>query len=509
MGTVMARARRSRQGKVAARSVGLWSPLGVAFLAGWVVMMLEILGGRLLAPYFGYSVYQWGALIGVVLTCLTCGYYLGGQVGDRAFARGFLLWALIVSAGWILLVPIMAPGWLIQCRHSGPAWGAVLASGLLLGPPSVLLGTVCPIIIRLTFTNRVANAAGRVYAVSTLGSIGGTFFATFYAIPELGTRVSHYVAGVLVVLAVAILALAGKQPRYLAALGLLLLAALPPDSRIPSGVIYHGESVHNIIRVVDGVSRRSLYLNYGAGAQTVMRKDQLLTGDYYDYFAAGPLLNRAKSVLFLGVAGGTSLKQLVTIYPEVDVVGVELDPAVLAIAKSHFDLASSPRLHLRAEDARWYIETTEKRFDLIAIDLFVTGHVPFFVTTREFFAQVEERLTAGGVMMIHVRSVRPGQELLGPFIRTLRSVFPSVFVFGRGNFMLVASKTSVQRDHLVGALEEGAIRFPQLKEVVARIVPGLEVATAGAEWPIFTDDRNDVEFRTFRMCFQPNEPRGR
>jgi spermidine synthase len=467
-------------------------------------MMLEILGARLLAPYFGYSIYQWGALIGVVLSCLTCGYYAGGQVGDRPWAQTFLLWALILSAACILLVPVLAPECLPLFRRSGPAWGAVLASAALVGPASVLLGSVSPIVTRLTFRRKVAGAAGGVYAVSTLGSIGGTFFTAFYAIPQLGTRVSHYVAGTLLLLAVAGLAVAAKRPRYLAAAVLLLIPVLSPDEKFPAGVIHHEESVHNIIRVFDDGPRRALYLNYGIGPQTVLRKDQLLTGEYYDDFLIGPLLNRARKVLFLGVAGGTSLRQLLMLYPDLEVVGVELDPAVLAVAERYFELAPSPRLQLVAEDARWYLENTDAQFDLVAIDLFVTGQIPFFTTTREFFARVEERLTARGLMMMHVRSVRSGEDLLGPFVRTVGSVFPSVFVFGRGNLMLVASKGPMEHAAMVRALQRGRTRSSQLEEIVARVLPSLRVAVADERWPLFTDDRNDVELRTFRMSAQPN-----
>jgi spermidine synthase len=498
----MVRDRTTQERRTPAQTIGRLIPLGVAFVAGWVVMMLEILGARLLAPYFGYSVYQWGALIGVVLTALTCGYYLGGRIGDGTHARGFLVWALILSAAWIMLIPLLARLTLPWSRASGPAWGAVVATTLLLGFPSALLGTVSPIIIRLTFTGGVANAAGSVYAVSTLGSIGGTFFTSFYAIPAVGSRVSHYVAGLLLIAALAGLVLAGKQLRYLAAIGLVLLPMILPSTRPPKGVIYEGESIHNIIRVVDTASDRSLYLNYPGGAQTVMRKDSLLTGKYYDYFVLGPLMNHAKRALFLGVGGGTALKQILAVYPDVEVVGVELDPEVLIIAERYFALVPSSRLDLRAEDARWYVESITREFDLIVIDLFVTGQIPFFTTTIEFFDRIKERLSTRGLLMMHIRSVRPGDELLAPFVHTIGAVFPSVFVFGRNNFILVASKTPIELDVLIQALQRGATTFPAVRPVVAQALTDFRRPVFGEHWPTFTDDRNDVEIQTFRMSYK-------
>jgi spermidine synthase len=280
----------------------------------------------------------------------------------------------------------------------------------------------------------------------------------------------------------------------------LLLALAPQPGGQPPGLIFEQESVHNIIQVVDQPHTRYLYLNYQDGPQTVMPKDSLLVGSYYDYFLLGPLLSGGRRVLFLGAAAGTALKQLVRAYPDVEVVGVELDPAVIAVARTHFDLAESPRLRLVAEDARWFVETSRDKFDVVAIDLYVTGHVPFYCTTQEFFRAVQARLTDRGIVMMNVLSLQAGEELIAPFVRTVASVFPSVFLIASGNFILVASNAPVTESELKAALARGPVP-PVVSEVAARAAPSLRAAVAGPEWPIFTDDRNDVEFRTFRMFY--------
>ena len=201
--------------------------LGVAFTAGWVGMTLEILGGRLLAPYFGASVHQWGAVIGVVLAALSGGYYVGGRLGDGARATSWLLGALALAAALILLVPPLSPALLPWARAFGPARGAVVAAAVLLGPPSFLLGIALPIVVRLTVTDRIATSAGAVYAVSTLGSIGGTFFTAFYSIPVLGTSLSHSVAAGLTIAAVVALAIALRRTRMVG-VGRAPRAAGPP-----------------------------------------------------------------------------------------------------------------------------------------------------------------------------------------------------------------------------------------------------------------------------------------
>ena len=474
--------------------------LAVAFITGWTIMMLEILGGRLLAPFFGYSVYQWGALIGVVMAALALGYYLGGRVGDRPEAGRFLLGALIVSLIFILVVPRLSDGFMPAMRALGPAWGSVAASIVLLGVPSLLLATTSPIVIRLTASSLIADSAGRVYAVSTIGSIGGTFFTAFYAIPDLGTRMSHYVAAALLAVAAVGLALIERQTRVAVVAVVVFAIGFPFGKAGEPGDIYRAESVHNIIRVTDVGPLRYLFLNYASGAQTVMNRDGLLTDRYYDEFLVGPQINGAKTVLFLGVAGGTAIKQLVTVYPDVHVTGVDLDPAVLDVAKRYFGLGEEKRVNLVADDARWFLANSKDRYDMIAIDLYVTGHIPFFATTAEFFRVVYDHLTPNGILMMNVLAVQQPEELLGPLVRTVRLSFPSTFLTGYGNFILIASRSTLGADTLKERLQQAG-PSPEIKQVARRALNGLSPASAGREWPIFTDDRNDVEFRTFRTYY--------
>lgn len=474
--------------------------LAVAFITGWTIMMLEILGGRLLAPFFGYSVYQWGALIGVVMAALAFGYYVGGRVGDRAEAGRFLLAALVVSLVFILVVPRLADSFMPAMRGFGPAWGSVAASIVLLGVPSVLLATTSPIVIRLTATSLIADSAGRVYAVSTIGSIGGTFFTAFYAIPDLGTRMSHYVAAALLAVAAIGLALVERQTRMAVIAVVVFALGYPFGSGGAPGDVYRAESVHNIIRVADVGRLRYLFLNYADGAQTVMNRDGLLTDRYYDQFLVGPQINGAKNVLFLGVAGGTAIKQLVTVYPALHVTGVDLDPAVLDVAKRYFGLGGEARVNLVADDARWFLANSRDRYDMIAIDLYVTGHIPFFATTEEFFRLVRDHLTDDGILMMNVLAVQQPEELLGPLVRTVRLSFPSTFLTGYGNFILIASRSTLGVETLKERLEQAG-PSPEVRQVARRALNGLSPASAGREWPVFTDDRNDVEFRTFRTYY--------
>ncbi|MGE4012395.1 MAG: fused MFS/spermidine synthase, partial [Alphaproteobacteria bacterium] len=318
----MARPTVSSGAETQSRAVRLML-FAVAFLNGWIIMQIEILGGRVLAPFFGYSVYQWGALIGIVMAALSVGYYIGGRVGDRPSAKSFLLGATLLSLIYIVAMTFLAESILPSLRAVGPAWGAVIASTVLLGVPSILLATTSPIVIRLTATNLIANSAGKVYMVSTIGSIGGTFFTTFFAIPELGSRTSHLVAAGLTAASVILLAASMRDRKFAGAAVVAFAAAIgmqvAEGAKKEPGMLFTGESIYNIIKVQEAGNHRYLFLNYTDGAQTVMIKNQVLTGSYYDYFLLGPHLTGGKKVLFLGVAGGTSLKQQVDTYPDVEV----------------------------------------------------------------------------------------------------------------------------------------------------------------------------------------------
>jgi spermidine synthase len=480
-----------------------WLALAVALLAGWAIMQIEILGGRVLAPFFGYSIYQWGALIGIVMAALAAGYALGGRVGDKPGARKFLLVALAISAAYIALIPLIADALLPEFRRLGPAWGAVVASIALLGAPSLLLATTSPIVIRLTASERIAGSAGRVYAVSTVGSIAGTFFTAFLVIPEIGTRFGHYLCAALVAIALAMLLIEARQWRGTAATvaGLALLYPWPPA--LPAHVMLRTESIHNIIEVHDHPNVRALYLNYTTGVQTLEVKGQVLTGEYFDLFLLGPHLNGGRKVLMLGAAGGVSMKQIAAVFPDAEITGVDLDPAVLEVARDYFGLKDHPRIRLVAEDARWFLAQSRERYDVIAIDLYVTGTIPFFTATTEFFALVRQRLTENGVMMMNVLSRRRGEEHIAPFVRTLESVFPSVYAASFGNYLLIATNRPTEFAALKARLEAEPGN-PNLAHVLSRVRPTFRMARAPAGARPFTDDRNDVEFRSFQLLHGPD-----
>lgn len=462
-------------------------------------MVLEILGGRLLAPYFGHSIFQWGALIGVVMAALALGYWWGGRVGDREHGMRWLAGALATACAAVLVLPWAAAWVLPLLAGAGAVWGPVAATALLIAPPCLLLATSAPILIGgLREATAAAAVAGRVYAVSTLGSIVGTFFTAFWAIPAIGTRASLLVAAAIIAVAAALAGWIAQRRAAIALLFLPLLAAtlLPPTRA--SELVYTTESPYNLIEVVDREDERLLYLNYRAGFQSVQVRNQLLTGAIHDQFLWLPLLSPGPRLLFLGVAGGVSITQLLQVYPHAQIAGVELDPAVLRTASEWFGLSESARLSLVAQDARRFLALTNEQFDSAAVDLYVTGQMPPHCVTVEFFRELAARLKPDGVVMLNVVARHEPHIILEPLAATLQQVFSSVYRYSPRGHVLVATMRRTDAESLRGRLTAPEVPL-EIRPVTELAAKGVVAYKPPADTPIFTDDRSDVELRSFRV----------
>ncbi|WP_146208897.1 fused MFS/spermidine synthase [Azospirillum sp. TSO22-1] len=459
-----------------------------AFAGGWALMMLEILGGRLMAPQYGYSVYQWGAVIGVVLGFMAAGYWKGGSVGDGPDAIPVLRGVLLVAAAWAALTPWLGPAALERTAPADPQVGSLAGAALLLGVPSFALAMVSPICAgRIAAAGR-ASAAGRIYAVGTLGSIGGTFFAAFFAIPTIGVSAGYAVAAA--VLAAACALVPGGR-TYAAGALVLALGALGAVHNEGRGFALYRETPHNTIWVRETAEEVRLHLNLLWATQSRLRKDGGPTGLYYDVFPAGPALADGARTLVLGVAGGVGPMNIRRAWPESDVLGVELDPAVVAVAREKFGLRG---VRVAVSDARRFVAADPEKHDLIVVDLYNGATIPFFTATREFFALLERKLDRGGVVMMNVASPADHDILIGPLAATLKAAFPSVFVsdVGGGNYFLIATREERTTAELLARLDRAP---PAAQDAARRLAWSLAPADTAGQ-PVLTDDKSDIDLRS-------------
>jgi spermidine synthase len=475
----------------------------LVFGAGTGTLATEISASRLLAPYYGSSTIVWANLIGLVLLALSLGYWLGGRLADRR-PEPQLLGRLVVGAAvFVAAIPFVTEPILdvaaegLDELSAGAVIGSFFATLFLFAPPVLLLGMVSPFAIRLAVTavESAGAVAGRLYALSTAGSLLGTFLPALVTIPAFGTQRT-------LLLSAAVLAVSGALllPRraLVVAGGLVALLLLPPgEIRAGGGLLHEEESRYQFIRVTERDGVRRLYLNEGVAVHSVWREDEVLTGGVWDTFLVVPLLldRPPERLAVLGNAGGTVARAFGEFYPRVEIDGVEIDPAVTDVAYRYFGLGDNPRVTTHDADARPFLRRTERRYDLIYADAYHQPYVPFYLATREFFELVRSRLRPGGIIALNVATVPGNRALERELAGTLAGVFADVRVWPVLRF-----------NHIVIGLTEPGAKVgepsdPRLAPLASllRAELGPPVPAADDEW---TDDHAPVEWITDRMIIE-------
>ncbi|MCW3069685.1 MAG: Spermine synthase, partial [Solirubrobacterales bacterium] len=416
-------------------------PLGlVVFVVGAASLGAEIAAARLLAPYFGASTIIWANTIATVLVALSAGYALGGRLADRAPRMSRLCQIVLAAAVLLGAVPFLSGPLLhvastaIGSLSVGAFFGSLLAVLALVAVPVLLLGTVAPFAIRLSLerTEESGRVSGRLYALSTAGSLVGTFLAALVLIPFAGTHRTFLAFA----LALALIAVPGL-PRLSLIVPVLLavLLALPPggvDLRIAGGgrVIYETETQYQYARVVEQPSgERWLQLNEGVATHSLYVPGSYLTGNYWDGFLVLPFTSRPlppARIAILGDAAGTTARAYGHYFPRTVIDAVELDGKLTDIGRRFFALGSPRRLHTITADARPWLASVSGRYDAVFLDAYRQPYIPFYLATREFFALIRSHLRAGGLVIINVGHPAGSAALERAISATLRAVFPVV-----------------------------------------------------------------------------------
>jgi len=477
--------------------------LAAALLAGAVAMALEIAAARLLAPYLGSSLQVWGCLISVILGAMALGYALGGRAADRRPGDGVVFGAMLVAGALQVAALLVAHPLLRRLAHWPETEAALAAILVLFAPPTLLLASVGPGVIRLLVREKVGTTAGAVNALGAVGSIGGVLLTSFVLLPQLGTRATlQALAAVTIALGVA-----GLLPRRGAAGGLAALALLgASDHEFPARTVWKGESLYHVVQVVEVGRLRGLVLDQEDALHTAIDPRGGPTGRYWDDFAVGPLLARGRRGLVLGMGAGASVRAVRSADPIADVDAVEIDPLVVRVARERFGIEPGPALRVHVGDARRFLAATDESWDVVQADLFRGGpDIPSHLVTEEFFALVRSHLRPGGVAMVNVFDVAPGHPLLASVAATVSRAFPSVFVRSRNelNHVLVAFAEPRSIDEVRAALA-GAV--PAAVAGIARdFREAVAEPAAAPSATVLTDDRAPIEALTRRMMASARE----
>ncbi len=413
------------------------------FTTGAIVMVLEIVGSRIVAPYLGTSLIIWTSLIGVILASLSLGYWLGGTLGDIRASRAILSLILLAAALLVATCALLSgPALSWSVKHvQDLRLGSVLSTSILFAPPSVLLGMVSPYAIRLLLKDisRAGSVVGSLYAISTVGSIVGTFLAGFWLIPQFGSaKILYILVGVLIGLAfvVGFPSFSVIQRAFVLALvpiGLLPMfrvGSMNPTVVADVDTHYNRVIVYDVRDPVSGRPIRVLVTGISEQSRMFLYGDDDLVQGYAKFYRLGrhfvPVIRRA---LMVGGGGYSYPKDFLRHNAGAQMDSIELDPVVTKLSKMYLNFPEDPRLKVHHGDARIFLNRATSVYDAIYVDVFSAScAIPFHLVTREAMTLMRDALREPGVMLLNViTSIE--SRLLGAIYVTSASVFPFVYVF--------------------------------------------------------------------------------
>lgn len=503
----------------------------LVFTSGAVTLGMELSAARLLEPVFGNNQIVWTALIGLILFCLAVGAWWGGRLADRFPRRRELDLVLTLAALGVALAPAASRPVLEMAARGmaefalGVLVSALIAVFLLFAVPGILLGMTTPWALRLALRqpDHTGRIAGRLTAISTAGSLVGTFLPVLWLVPTFGTRwtFSLLALALLTVISAGTLRTGYRWVAPLAWVAVLSLALWTHANTGPLAgatqageLIYARESVYNTIHVRQWGSERHLKLNDGIGLHSVYHPDSVLSRGIWDYFLLAPLFTAPLAlpgsddpILLIGLAAGTVSSLYTDLYSSPNgpppITGVELDPDILAVGTTYFNMAR-PNLTAVAADGRAWLAAQPRQptWRIIAVDAYRPPYIPFHLTTVEFFRLAHATLRDDGVLAINIGRTPTDFSLVDALAATVATVFPSVFLVDEpgppqtlGNTLLIATKQPI-------TLEAGF--FANVEQLPDHLAPELRDFARAARTlvrlpapppntPILTDDRAPVE----------------
>ena len=488
------------------------------FISGMTTLAAEISALRLLSYIYGTSNIVWSIIIGVIMFYLAIGYYLGGNFADKNPTPAKYYQLLSISAVLTASIPYISQPILFHASQAITAFDIPIATGAFIGTllifalPITILGCSSPYAIRLLLTHpdNSGSTAGKVYSLSTAGSIVGSFIPTLLTIPTYGTRNTYLLfGGILLITCIVGILLSSKKLNIAS---IVLITTYIAISQLPSGkikstagLIYESESAYNLIQVVNKNNANYLLLNEGQGIHSVYNKDSPLTNSTWDYYLAAPYFNKypyspsnIENILIIGLAGGTISNQHIEIYPNINITGIEIDPEIIAVGRKYFNL-SRENLTIIIGDGRASLHKLKKtKYNVIAVDAYRLPYIPWHLTTKEFFLESKSLLSSDGVLAINVGRTSSDRRLIDSVTSTLLAVFSNVHIIdvpNTYNSLLVATIKQTHRDNVLrNATLPTSKSHPILNKILSdtpnHIVP------INPNKVIFTDDKSPIEIIT-------------
>ncbi len=453
-----------------------------SFVVGAVILILEILGTRIISPYYGSSIFVWASLIGITLISLAIGYFLGGFFADK-YKKPDLMYIFIFSgAVWMIIVPYISKPVVSMTDFLGLRLGTFFSSVILFAIPLLLFGTVSPYLVKLCAkdTTDIGITAGILYSISTIGSFTGAVLTGFFLIPLLGINLIINISGGILILIVIIWYIYIKDKKIILLLLLMLfirfVASTTPQPESRGKLLFEKESHYGKIKVIDYTRYRAVFINGALQSMYDLQTQQHFL-QYIDVMLqAVDFSGNPSDILVIGLGGGSIDNRLKTVNANVD--NIEIDPVIENVARKYFNFKGNSII----ADGRQYLRKTTKKYDIVFTDVYSGYSICPYLFTKEAFMQMKSVLNPYGVIAIntvaHISGDGTGNmiydDLYGFIYWTLKSVFKNVYMqadqYGFTNIIYFAS----DKDFDIGSKY---LNIKPLNKV-----------------KIFTDNYNPIEF---------------
>ncbi|MCX7966580.1 MAG: fused MFS/spermidine synthase [Syntrophorhabdaceae bacterium] len=422
----------------------------ITFIASFCTLVIEMVAGRILAPFVGVSIYTWTSIIGVILAGISIGAYIGGKLADRFPTRKTL--------GWLLLISGITSLTIIPLTYAIAAYRfpvslmlrIFIVTTIIFFIPGCVLGTISPVVVRLTLKNleRAGNVIGKIYAFSTLGAIIGTFATGFFLISYMGTRSIVFTMGIILILAAIF---SGSLFKTKKSAALFLIIAIPflwliyhylYRPPLTKNTYFYKESDYFTIKLTkttssDGETPLEALILDNLIHSYVSLENPLHIEYEYERIYSDVLKWKFKKndhfkTLTIGGGGYTFPRYMEVYYPNAAIDVVEIDPEVTKIVYSHLGLPKNTRIKSYNEDGRWYVMHCKEKYDLIFTDAYNDLSIPYHLTTKEFLQQLKDILKPNGLLLSNIIDNFQRGAFLPSYMKTLAEVF------GKDNVFLVS-----------------------------------------------------------------------
>ncbi len=475
-----------------------------AFLSGFISIGLEILGFRILSPYFGYSVYVSSALIGVSIFSFAVGYYLGGYFSKKTNFEIFFKIFSIIGYFWLLLISLFYNEILQSLSLYRFEWGVVLSAIFTLFIPSFALSSFSVYFLKIASVKGLDSVSysGKIYGVGSFGSLFAIFLTNFFLIPSLGVKLSIlFYFGCFALLCILIFSKLSSKI-------LIVLIFLPSlfslrEKNIDESILYSGESQYGYLEIKDLKDVYVLKSNKGfLFAQSVFyknnnHKNNEESANIYDMFEVSPFIKDSKRILLLGLGAGT-IPYFYKDIPGVSLKAVEIDKKVVDLGFDFFHLDKAKNLEISIQDARLFLNQNKEKFDLVEVDLFRgMGETPFYLDTRESFSHIKKSLTKGGLMAMNIYDGSDSGLIINPTINTIASVFKNTYLvdLSSGSHFILASDDEINLEKLKNISSS----YPKAINFLTQNIKKIEFNQDNL---ILTDDSSPLERLNYQAIFK-------